>query len=238
MRNRVILVCLLGILAMFFVCDQPTLAKESPAQTEEGSTTEIACPRCKEMTMATKKGGGVHLEKEMICPDCKGAGTTLEPHVCKKCGEEVYLCSLCKKVVAHVTEKPVAKVICPSCKEQVTAVKKGGSVVFEKAMVCPSCKEKIEELGVFECKKCGKDILACPVCKQYSGTVVREEPAVEVKCPTCKEMTQATKKAGGVSLENKMICPNCKKAIRDADVHTCSKCGADIFLCPLCKKTM
>ncbi len=61
---------------------------------------------------------------------------------------------------------------------------------------------------------------------------------MQVKCPSCKEMVQATKKGGGVHLEKKMICPNCTKEIEGTDVHTCSKCGADMAFCPLCKKPL
>lgn len=234
MKTGLILGCLLGLLAVASFSVQ-TLAQESPPQAE--APKGITCPKCKVETMATKKGGGVQLETRMLCPDCKGAGTALEPHVCNQCGQEVLLCNQCKKVIAHAAERPTAQVKCPTCKETVTATKKGGGVRLEKAMQCPSCKETIEELGVFECEKCGKDLVACAICRQYSG-FISEGPPVEVKCPNCKEMVTATKKGGGVSLEKKMICPNCQKEVQDMDVHTCSKCGADMLLCPLCKKPM
>jgi phage FluMu protein Com len=225
MRNGIILGCLLGLLAMALFSTQ-VLGQES-----------AACPNCKEMTQVTKKGGGVHLEKKMVCPECKGEGTALDPHVCNKCGQELLLCSQCKKVVAHAAPSPAAQVRCPTCKETVTATKKGGGVRLEKAMQCPSCKETVEELGAFECEKCGKELIACVICRQYSG-FISEEPPVEARCPNCKEMVTTTKKGGGVSLEKKMICPNCQKEVQDMDVHTCSKCGADMLLCPLCKKPM
>lgn len=230
MRNWMVLGCFLGFLVVSFVGVQTTLG--------QGAAEKITCPTCKTETLATKKGGGVHLEKRMLCPDCKGKGTALEPHVCNKCGKELFLCDACKRVVAEAAEKPTAQVKCPTCKETVTVTKKGGGVHLEKTVECPSCKGKTEDLGVFECSKCGKEMLACPLCKQHMGAVVQEAPAVELKCPNCKVMTQATKKGGGVHLEKKMACPNCKKEIGDMDVHTCSKCGTDMFLCPLCKGPM
>lgn len=230
MRYGMILGCLLGILAVSFVGVQATLGQE-PSE-------KITCPTCKTETLATKKGGGVHLETRMLCPNCKGKGTALEPHVCNKCGQEVLLCDACKKVVARVVEKPTAQVKCPSCKETVTVTKKGGGVHLEKAMECPSCKKKVEGLEAVECERCGKEMLSCPICRQHVGSVVKESPVAELKCPSCKEMTQATKKGGGVHLEKTMVCPNCKMELKDADVHTCSKCGADMLLCPMCKKPM
>ncbi len=238
MRSRILLGCLWGLLAVSFVYAQSAAGEAQATQAAGGAAKEITCPSCKTVTQATKKGGGVHLETKMVCPECKGKGTALEPHACGKCGQELLLCDQCKKVVAHVTEKPTTQVKCPTCKEVVTATKKGGGVHLEKEMVCPSCKEEIEGLGVFKCERCGEDILACPICRQYSGTVVREEAVVELKCPNCKEMVTATKKGGGVSLEKKMSCPHCKKEVGDLEAHTCSKCGTDMFICPLCKNPM
>lgn len=235
MRNGIILGCLLGVLTMSFVGVQITLGQGATAQAGGES---ITCPNCKTETLATKKGGGVHLETRMLCPNCKGKGTALEPHVCNKCGQEVLLCDLCKKVVARVVEKPTAQVKCPNCKERVTVTKKGGGVHLEKAMECPSCKKKVEGLEAIECERCGKEMLSCPICRQHVGSVVKKVPAVELKCPSCKEMTQATKKGGGVHLEKTMVCPNCKMELKDADIHTCSKCGAEMATCPLCNKPM
>ena len=55
MRYGIILGCLLGVLTMSFVGVQTTLGQES--------SEKITCPTCKTETLATKKGGGVHLEK-------------------------------------------------------------------------------------------------------------------------------------------------------------------------------
>ena len=230
MRYGITLGCLLGILTVSFVGVQATLGQES--------SEKITCPTCKTETLATKKGGGVHLEKRMLCPECKGEGTTLGAHVCNKCGQEVLLCDLCKKVVGRAAEKPAAQLKCPDCKERVTVTKKGGGVHLEKAMECPSCKKKVEGLEAVECGRCGKEMLSCPICRQHVGSVVKRVPAVELKCPSCKETVTATKKGGGVHLEKKMACPNCKKEIQDMDIHTCSKCGTEMATCPLCNKPM
>lgn len=229
MKKGILLGYVVGFLAMVLLNSGLVLGQ---------GPTEIKCPSCKEKTTVTKKGGSIHLEKGMVCQECKGKGTALEPHTCDKCGQDVLLCPMCKKVVAHTTEKPVAVVKCPSCREKVTAVKKGGSVTLEKEMICPSCKAKTAELGVFTCSKCGKDILACPICKEYSGIVTREEESVEIRCPTCKEKVTALKKGGGITLEKEMKCPHCGKSIKELGPHICQKCGAEILLCPLCRKEM
>ncbi len=175
MRKGIVLGCFLGILAVFLMDVQPILGAEATAAGEE--STKVLCPACKEETIATKKGGGVHLETRMLCPDCKGKGTALEPHVCKKCGGEVLLCDACKRVVARAVEKPpFEQAKCPTCKETTTVTKKGGGVHLEKSMVCPSCKKEIGELAAFRCEKCGTEMIACPICKQYSGAVVSEAP--------------------------------------------------------------
>jgi phage FluMu protein Com len=237
MLDRIILGGLIGFLAVAVLSAQVTLGQE-PSAPATAETKQIICPKCKTETLATKRGGGVHLETRMLCPDCKGKGTATSPHVCGKCGTEIHTCSVCDRVIAHVTEKPAAQMRCPTCKEVVTATKKGGGVRLEREMKCPSCKEKTGELGVFECERCKAELLSCAICGQYSGVISKEEPAVELKCPNCKELVTATKRGGGVSLEKEMRCPHCKKDIKDLDAHTCSKCGADLLLCPMCKKPM
>lgn len=235
MRKGIILGCLLSFLCLGLAY-RPVLAQEKHLGHEHVSSTEIMCPDCKVKTTAIKKGGGITLEKEMVCSECKGKGTALDPHVCEKCGGEVVLCPKCAAVVAKVA-KPV-EMKCPDCKETVTAIKKGGGVTLVKEMECPNCKTKIGELGVFACEKCGKDILACPICREHAAAEISPVKAVEFHCPACGEKVTAIKKGGGVTLEKTHICGQCKKPISEAELHTCEKCGKDLLLCPHCQQPL
>lgn len=67
----------------------------------------------------------------------------------------------------QVTEEAPKEIKCATCKEIITVTKKDGGVKLEKAMECPSCKKETEELGVFQCERCGAEILSCPICRQY-----------------------------------------------------------------------
>lgn len=53
----------------------------------------------------------------------------------------------------------------PTCKEVRLSPEKGRTLA-KMPMVCSGCKNEIGEVAVHRCDKCGKDVMACVMCKK------------------------------------------------------------------------
>ncbi|MFQ5862284.1 MAG: hypothetical protein ACE5IC_04080 [Candidatus Brocadiales bacterium] len=122
---------------------------------------EAVCPACAEITKLRKGMGITALEKEMVCPDCKGLGAA---HVCDKCGAEVAVCPRCSKVLTAGAE--AVKAVCPQCKVERTLRKGTGVIPLQTAMKCPKCEKPIKGLVPHVCEECGAHMALCPNCKK------------------------------------------------------------------------
>ncbi|MFQ5956824.1 MAG: hypothetical protein ACE5KK_03540 [Candidatus Brocadiales bacterium] len=127
----------------------------------EREAVEAVCPTCGEKTRLRKGMGITALEKEMVCPDCKGLAAA---HVCDKCGAEVAACPRCSKVLAARAE--VVKAVCPHCKVERTLRKGMGNIAIQKAMKCPNCEKPVEGFEAHVCGECGVHMVVCPNCRK------------------------------------------------------------------------
>lgn len=76
-------------------------------------------------------------------------------------------------------------------------------------------------------------VLTLGVVTTDSSTVLAQE-GIKAVCPSCKEKTRLRK--GAVTpLEKIMVCPDCKG---EGAAHVCDKCGAEVQVCPKCKKVL
>ena len=122
---------------------------------------KFVCPQCKEVRVSPEKGRTL-AKMPMICPDCKNEIKEFAIHHCDKCGKDVLVCILCKEAAAQAE---TMKAQCPECKEvRVRPIK--GKTLAKWEMKCPDCKKTSQEWLVLHCDKCGKDFLACPICKK------------------------------------------------------------------------
>lgn len=129
----------------------------------------------------------------------------------------------------HKTAEPF---VCPQCKEVRISPEKGRTLATT-TMVCPDCKNKISEFAVHHCDVCGKDVLACALCKGTAAELQTE--TMKTKCPECKEVRVRPIK-GQTLAKWEMKCPDCKKTSKEWLVIHCDKCGKDFLACPICKK--
>ena len=127
----------------------------------EGVVTGV-CPTCGEKTRLRKGMGITALEKEMVCPDCKGKGAV---HVCDRCGAEVVACPRCSKILT-TKKAEVVKAVCPHCTVETTLRKGMGLIALQKAMKCPNCEKPIEGFEEHVCGECGARVAICPICKE------------------------------------------------------------------------
>ncbi len=126
----------------------------------------------------------------------------------------------------------VEEFVCPSCKEVRLSPEKGKTLAA-KVMVCPDCKNEIGEFSVHRCDTCGKDVLACVMCKRAAAEL--KAATMEGKCPKCKEVRRRPVK--GKALAGwEMKCPDCKKKTKEMLIQHCDECGADLLACPICLK--
>lgn len=100
-------------------------------------------------------------------------------------------------------------------------------------MVCPDCKNEISEFAIHHCDTCGKDVMACVLCKVASAQLKAE--TIEAKCPKCEKVRVRPIKGRTLS-RWEMKCPDCKKMIQEWLVGHCEECDADFLICPICQE--
>lgn len=121
--------------------------------------------------------------------------------------------------------------MCPSCKEARLSPEKGRTLA-KKPMVCPGCKNEIGEVAVHRCDKCGKDVLACVLCKSASEELKAETMAN--KCPKCKTVRARPIKGKTLAMWE-MECPDCKHMTQELFLQHCDECATEFLACPICK---
>ncbi|MCF6156945.1 MAG: hypothetical protein E3K36_17295 [Candidatus Brocadia sp.] len=102
--------------------------------------------------------------------------------------------------------KTVELPMCPTCKEVRLSPEKGRTLA-KMPMVCPGCKNEIGELAVHHCDKCGKDVMACVMCKKASEEL--KAATMVNKCPKCKMERARPIKSKTLAMWE-MECPKCK----------------------------
>lgn len=132
----------------------------------------FVCPQCKEVRISPIKGRTL-AKMTMVCPDCKNEISEFAIHHCDICGKDVMACISCKKETAKLRAEVMKETKCPKCEEvRIRPIK--GRTLVKKEMRCPDCKSVTREWLTMHCETCGKDFLACPICKKAQDAELKK----------------------------------------------------------------